>query len=385
MTAKDNHKLKAMSTMTAGVSPTKLEMGMTINIHGHKVRITHTDPQDTLVQYANLARREFRTHDLNSLIELGTFPTNTVLERPILYNKERATIMAVTGDCCYQVEIADDAGSVKQSTLPYADLITWHMGDNRAPAPKLSAAPSVPPPVAQEPAPPVDVDPQTRIEQLISETFELKRMINKLRSTHETVVAAYEEDIKRLETKAAILNPPKAEKAVCTLIQFLSNPEQRLAADKELGEKLGAGWVVLDITILGDLHVYTRIVTLACDVTSLPAPELTTAHKAEANPAESPAADGPQPPPPVPVTPPPVPIGTVILNQQPVSRALTNNVSRIASETKKIPTLADLNARREKDADEIQVILQRGRDKQEDLRRQFAQSPNLFPVRGASQ
>lgn len=387
----ETKRLKEAATMTAGVTPNKLELGATIDLHGHPTKITHTDATDTTVQYANLARRTFDTHILNSFLELGTFPVGTALERATVYRNERAIIEAVSGDCCYQVRITAGSDLPRHETYTYADFIAWHM-DNTADgvqkltaedrafiekvageeADKLAAVLDEP----DEHTNPFEEELQKHVEQLTTENFGLKTLIHSQALEHDTVIAGYEEDIKRLEKKAAILNPEPTRKEVCTLEQKINAPEARKKADQELADKLNEEWKPLNVTITSNPDEPTlRYVTLVRDLPAeQPRITLTAAVTERLHIGAVPLTQRP------PVQQPPMPANQSI--HQPVSRALTNNVNRDPGATKRIPTLADIQERHERNDAEIAEIAQRGRATQEAIRQRYAQTPRPFITSG---
>jgi hypothetical protein len=160
MTNKDNQLVKKAQSMTTGVTASKLELGATIDLHGHAVKVTHTDAAETLVQYANLARRTFDTHALNGYLDLGVFPVGTALERGG-FTVERAIIEAVTGDCCYQVRITAGSDSTPwHENFTYANFINWHMS-NRGEVPTLLDEAD-----NEEDANPFETELQQRVQQL---------------------------------------------------------------------------------------------------------------------------------------------------------------------------------------------------------------------------
>lgn len=357
-------KLKDKETMTAGVTPSKLKEGMTIDLHGHPVKVTSTDAEDTLVQYANLARRGFDTHALNGFLELGTFPVGTAFERP----NERAVIEAVSGDCCYQVRITAGTDQPHHHTFTYTDFIAWHMDNSTKPTTSI---------IDDEDEHPFESDLQKRVEELTKENFTLKQNIATQKQMHDLIVAGYEEDIERLEKKAAILHPDPAHKDVYTLVQLLSFPEKRREADSELTARLNDGWTVLHMVVNTTLYqveaqeVHTRIVTLVRDLPAAPAPKVAVTDAA----IYSTSTGRPSPI--------PMPANQVIVglgSSQPTGRMLTNNVSRTHGDTKRIPnTYAERSAeptaaaslpsrkQREEDTVTLQDIVARHRAKVESI------------------
>lgn len=189
MTTKDDKLVKKAQSMTTGVTASKLELGASLDIHGHSVKITHTDAAQTLVQYANLARRTFDTHSLNSFLELGTFPVGTAFERPTA-TAERAVIEAVTGDCCYQVRITAGSDMPTHDTFTYFDFIGWHRGNT---AVNLQALLDE---AAADEANPFETELQQRVQQLEATPEALKfgeARITDLRAKLEAANKALEE------------------------------------------------------------------------------------------------------------------------------------------------------------------------------------------------
>lgn len=79
---------------------------------------------------------------------------------------------------------------------------------------------------------------------------------------------------RELDDNHSVTRPTR--KDVTTLVQSLTLPEERRAADADLAAYLGDGWTALDITINTAFEAKThhvRIVTLTRDVTDVPAPE----------------------------------------------------------------------------------------------------------------
>lgn len=402
---KDHKLAKEAKSMTTGVTPNKLESGTTIDLHGHPVKITHTDDTDTTVQYANLARRTFETHILNSFLDLKTFPVGAAFERPTVYRNERAIIEAVTGDCCYQVRIVAGSDMPRHETFTYAGFIAWHMDNNAAAcAPlqssesstlldkidneiaKLDAMPDVMDSEPEEDLNPYEADLKTRIAQLeadlaaaeingqtrINELMVENRSLNadllKQHDLHVTEFLAKNERIARLEEKAAILAPICKEHCI-------KHDINKADLDKLSSE----GWQLHHTQFAPDGKLNVLFIR---DLPAAPAPQMLATDAAIYG---TPAYSTYNPPPIVrpPVQRPPMPANQTIIHQPLASRPLTHNVSRITGATKRIPTLADIEARREKDNAEIEAIMQRGLAEQEVLRRKFAQSPSPFNMTGA--
>lgn len=393
MTTKDDKLVKKSQTMTTGVTASMLETGATIDLHGHAVKVTHTDAADTTVQYANLARRTFDTHALNGYLDLGVFPVDTVFERPTAPT-ERAVIEAVTGSCCYQVRITSGSDAPRHESFTYADFIGWHMGNSTVQLQALLED------AADDDANPFEAELVERVQQLEATPEALqfgdaliadlrrkleaankelqqqsiehdveknvlqrelrltKELITKQQQMHDVVIAGYEEDIARLEAKAAILSPICKEYCVKNDI-----------TESELNKLAREGWQVqhMQFASIEELNiVFVR------DLPASPAPKVAATDAAIYS-----AIPGFRPP----ITQPPMPGNQTILNQ-PVSRALTHNVSRTSGETKRIPTLRDLELQKQRHADEITEIFSRGQRQQEALRREFASQISPFQTGG---
>lgn len=398
MTTKDDKLVKKAQSMTTGVTASKLELGASLDIHGHSVKITHTDAAQTLVQYANLARRTFDTHSLNSFLELGTFPVGTAFERPTA-TAERAVIEAVTGDCCYQVRITAGSDMPTHDTFTYFDFIGWHRGNTAVNLQALldeAAADEANPfetelqqRVQQLEATPealkfgearitdlrakleaankaleeAEINGQTRINALQREVGELKADLLRQHDAHTTELLAKNAEIDRLEAKAAILSPVCKEYCV-----------KHEISESELNKMAREGWQIqhMQFVLTDQLHiVFVR------DLPASPAPKVVATDAAIYSMNYLNTAVG-RPP----VQQPPMPAGQTVILNQPVSRPLTNNVSRIPGETKKIPTLADLESQKQRHADEINEIFSRGQSRQEALRRQFASQTSPFQTGG---
>lgn len=338
-----------------------LVIGAKINLHGHTATIQHTDPDDTMVQYTNLARRTFDTPDLAFYLEHGVFPVGTIFQRP----SDQAVLAESKLGSDYQVRITggDLSGLL---TFTYTELIEWHMKG----VVKVTDKPEEIDDTGEHP---FETELQKEIKRLIQENNQLRQAIQSQINRHDTIIAGYEQDIKRLEAKAAILHPAPVSKEVCTLIAPLHMPEVRATADTELASRLSAGWNVLHITVNSSIDTHGeehyRITTLTRDLPTEPAP-LARATIAAADQA---IYSTPYLPP---VQRPPMPANQAFVNQ-PVSRALTHNGPK-PGDTRRIPTLADLKVRHDNDNAEIEEIMQRGREAQETLRRKFAQSPRPF-------
>lgn len=412
MTKHDDRLVKEAQSMTAGVTATKLETGATIDLHGHTTTIIATDSAITIVQYANKSSRVYDTPILNGYLDLETFPVDSQFTRPAGGGDriDQAWIKAVTGDCCYQVFIVDNEGNSKQVTFSYADLVEWHMtGPHNPPelnmvegtqlyVPKKPNMPAYPQSTsttvnedednlneeanriiaaleaADEDSNPFETELQKRVEELTKENHALKADLLRQHDQHVTEFLAKNAEIARLEAKAAILNPGTTHKEVETLSQKVGNPEARRTADLELSDKLSDNWVALNITVADDFSM--RQIILSRDLPAEQPKVRLHADEVAYHIGAVPLAPRP------PVRQPPMPAGQVIMGNQSVSRALTHNGPK-PGDTKRIPTLAELQQRKADDAAEIDAIMQRGRDEQEALRRQFSQSPKFPLVTGA--
>lgn len=395
MTVKDDKKLRTMNTMSAGKSQSSISQYDRIVLHGaNLVNVIVTDSSDTIAQYENGAQRVFNTYDLASFIDLGAFPSGTAFHRRTEKGIESLFIEQVNSDT-YIVEKVVLGKSVSE-TISYADLMAWHTGGEKV-DPSISLVPGthlyVPkttlgdaeaqttqpesdPDEADDDQPfeselnkrieqleaelaAVEVAGQKRINELTSENFKLKQAIQQQVTTHATVIAGYEEDLARLEAKAAIVT--SVCKEYCIKYDIKESTLNQLAND---------GWQIQHMQFMTDPDFAGQLnVVFFRDLPASPAPKVAVTDAAIYSTAAVPA-----------VRPPMLANQTVILNQ-PVSRALTNNGPK-PGETKRIPTLASIEARRERDAAEIDTILQRGRDRQEILRRTFASQPSPFPVAG---
>lgn len=407
-------KLKGKQTMTVGVSKPTIEQGQTLNLHGTLVKVIVTDAQDTMVSYPNGAQRQFRTNHLQAFLDLGTFPTSSRFTRPADGGVETAYVEHVLPDA-YILEIVgvDGIEPAQLTTVPYDDLMDWHMtGNKQAPERTVPGHLYVPKSSAQNSASsdadvevdklvqsieeldaehPFETDLQKEVERLRAELQQahkdveqaeisgqmrinaLQREVGELRADlltqndrHVTELLAKNQQIERLEAKAAILTPVGKEYAV----KFDIN-------ESDLNKLANDGWTIQHAQFVQGDHTMNQLnVVLIRDLPAFPAPKLTVTDNAiYGNPPHRP-----------PVTQPPMPTGQTIVNlndsAQPAGRMLTNNGPK-PGETKRIPTLAEIEARREQDAAEIDDIIQRGQARQEALRREFASKPSPFPVLGA--
>lgn len=421
MTVKDDKKLKDMNTMTAGVSATKLEAGTTIDLHGQLVKIITSDSTETLVQYPNAAQRQFMTSDLICFRDLGTFCSGARFSRERDHGIECAYVEHIIADS-YVVEIIAADSESRIETMLFANLIAWHCeGLKLDPAIKLPQGgqlyvPKTVETVAQQPPAPAqpeaiqfgqalvddlrakldtanknaeqaEINGQRRINDLQRKVGELNADLLRQHDQHTTELLGKNQEIDRLEAKAAIVLPTCKEFCITHDIT---------AAD--LNKLSREGWQVDHMQFSADDKL--NVVLSRDSSTDQPRARLTTEATAAAI-YGTPAYNAPVQRPPV-RQPPAQPV----LNQtiigldaaqvdgiefsevagieatKPVSRALTNNGPK-PGDTKRIPTLASIQARREADAAEIEAILQRGKEAHEVLNRQFANQPNRFIPTGA--
>lgn len=375
-TKKDDMKLKDAATMTAGVTASKLEIGATIDLHGHPAKITHTDADITTVQYANLTRRTFVTHDLNSYLDLKTFPVTTEFERSFINGVERAYINAVTGDCCYQVRIVRvvdlTVGTPDHKTMTYADLIAWHMTN---PIPASGRPPVHYPPTIEDiqadgkreagdesdsDVNPFETDLQQEVERLRKENFDLKADLRHQEAIHNTRLLAAADEVAALQRKVeALLDPPPKDKQVRTLAHKIGLEAEREKSDLTLADFLSDGWNTLDITICSiPDEPPMRYVTLVRDLPAAPAPKVAVTDAAVYSTPSTLRPPVTQPPPArIPVTP-PLPANQIIMGLDDHKAAdgwLTDNKPKVG-DTKPIP---GTYMQRHSDAEIFQDILDR--------------------------
>lgn len=399
MTTKD--KLKDKQTMTTGVTTSGIKQGDLIVLHGSQiVKVIVTDAEETIAEYENGAQRLFSTGDLSSFRELGSFPHGSAFYRATEKGIESVFVEHITPDT-YIVEAVDGDGHSSTKSMSYADLIAWHNGGNKLDpniklptggqlyTPKTASQPADVPPTStsDEEVNPFESDLQKEVEDLRAKLAEankaaeqaeingqvrinaLQRDVAELRNNlltehdqHTTELLAKNQQIDRLEAKAAILTPVGKEYAV--KFDINQSDLNKLAID---------GWTIEHAQFVQGDHTMNQLnVVLIRDLPAFPAPKVTVTDTAiYGTPAHRP-----------PVTQPPQ---TVILNTPAPStgRMLTNNGPK-QGETKRIPTLADIEARREQDAAELDAIFQRGQAAQEAIRREYASKPSPFPVLGAS-
>jgi len=398
MTLKDDRKLKDMNTMSAGKTVSKIEAGMMLNLHGHTVSIITTDATDTIVVYANNANRIFDTSALNGYLDLGTFPTGTQLTRPSADGLEDVRIAAVTGNCCYQVEITDESDSTRSVTFSYADFIEWHMsGATKTPEIPLpdGAHLYVPKPgVTAQPeaiefgqariddllekldkanknAEQAEINGQIRINELMRKVGELNADLLRQHDLHITELLAKNAEIERLEIKASLLAPVCKEYLVKR--DIFETDMNKLAKD---------GWQVQHMQFMTDPDFSGQLwVVFVRDASTNPAPRVTVEATAAAIYGTSASVVTQQPPLRVP-TPTAPALNQVIvgLDNPPVSRALTNNGPK-PGETKRIPELRQaVQMQRQQDAEDLANIFTQTAQNLEQVRRQAAAQTSPFSV-----
>jgi len=396
MTLKDDRKLKDMNAMSAGKTVSKIEAGSKIDLHGHPVTVITTDATDTIVVYANNANRIFDTSALNGYLDLGTFPTGTQLTRPSVDGLEVMSITAVTGNCCYQLDISDQSGDSGSVTFPYVGLIEWHMsGATKTPEIPLPEGAHLytPKPVvtaqpeaiefgqariddlleklekANKNADQSEINGQIRINALLREVGDLKADLLRQHDLHTTELLAKNAEIERLEIKASLLAPVCKEYLVKR--DIFETDMNKLAKD---------GWQVQHMQFMTDPDFSGQLwVVFVRDASTNPAPRVTVAETAAAIFGTSPTAVTQQPPLRVP-TPSAPALNQVIvgLDNPPVSRALTNNGPK-PGETKRIPELRQkFEMEREQGNAEIAAIFAKTGENLEALRREAVSRPSFL-------
>ncbi len=403
MTTKN--KLAGMDTMTTGKSTASFTPGQALTLHNELVSIIVTDPTETVVQYGNKAQRLFRTNDLSSYLDLGFFPSSTRFTRPVDGGMETAYIEhPMTDHYIMEVIGKDGLEPDKSTSMTFAELMTWHMTGPQQPAERTlpgklyvpkAQMPTVDASIAglikdlesEDDDQPFETDLQREVERLrkdleameIRDQAKINDLTRQLREAnadllkqndlHITELVAKNQQIERLEAKAAILNPAPTCKEYCIRFDISEAEINKLAAE---------GWQIQHMQFInGGDHRDQLNTVFVRDLPASPAPKVAATDAAIYS---APAVPAYRPP----VQSPPMPANQTIVGA-PVSRALTNNGPQ-PGETKRIPTLAQFEARKEANANEIAAILQRGADEQEALRRQFAkQSTHPFgSVQGVS-
>jgi len=400
---KDHKLAKSAKTMTVGVSTSTIQQGQTLNLHGTQVAVIVTDPQDTMVSYPNGAQRQFRTNDLQALLDLGVFPSSTRFTRPAADGSMETAYVELAMAAGYLMEVigADGMEPVDPTAMTCSELIAWHMGGSKnapertvpgqlyvpksdvKPNSTSEAAPDANPfeadlvkevealrvqlEQAHKDAEQAEINGQVRINALQREVGKLNADLLTQHDRHTTELLAKNEQIDRLEAKAAILTPVGKEYSI--IIDINESDLNKLAKD---------GWQIQHTQFVKGEFTFNQLnVVLFRDLPAFPAPKVTATDTAiYGTPAHRP-----------PVTQPPMPAGQSVVNLNSpapaTGRMLTNNGPK-PGETKRIPTLADIQSRREQDAAEIDDIMQRGQARQEALRREFASKPSPFPVLGAT-
>ncbi len=364
MTVKD--KLKDKQTMTAGIIDEVIKQYDALVIHGTLAKVIETDPVETIVEYEGGSRRTFSTHDLATFRQLDTFPAGARFSRPVQGGIEYRYIESIL-PTSYMLETIDVSSNFGHEEQSHEALILWHRGG-------LPVQPEIKLPAGAQPYTPKlseivdavrqpDQTANPRIAELEAQLAQAKSELSQVRveqhaqsMKYEAIIKGYDEDIAALEKKAAILNPAPVRKEFCI---------KRSASDRELANMTADGWQIQYMQFMdsGSLHV-----VFVRDLADEPAGDFAGAAK-----------EAYRPTPQIPVT--PLPIGQTIINvggDQPNGRWLTNNNPR-PGETKRIPALQQFEERRQRDRDELDAIIQRGAERQEALRRQFASQPSTFP------
>lgn len=392
MTESDNRELKGMNTMTAGKTTSRIEQGAEFDLHGHTVVVSGTSDAETIIRYKNGAKRTIDTSALNGFLDLKTFPTSTKFVRPTDGGNDQAWIIAVTGNCCYEVDIVDHLGTMQHEVFTYAELIDWHtngLADEvhiEIPAGAKAYMPKYPP-LASEPealefgqariddlleklekanknAEQAEINGQIRINALQREVGEWKAALLTQHDQHVTELLAKNAEIDRLETKASLLKSPVREYLVKTGIY-----------QNELNSLSRDGWQVqhMQFTADDDLNV------VLFRESNEPAPRVTVAETAAAIYGTSASVVTQQPPLRVP-TPSAPALNQVIvgLDEKPVSRPLTHNGPR-PGDTKRLPGLYQLFEQERQQANtEIATILEKTADNLETLRRDSVNRPSFL-------
>lgn len=308
-------------------------------IHGNPVTVITSDLEDTIIQYANGAQRYIDTGDLFAYLDKKVFPTKTRFCRSVNGKSEIIFIEEVTADF-YMWEKFEHADGSSSTGMFYADLIKWHMGGDQL-DPKIALVKGTKLYVPKM----IEPTPEQRIAQLEAEIAAANKHINELteellhkETIHDTRILAMTDEIERLEKKAAIMVPVAKE------FDFVRDVKP-VDFEKHSREGWNPDFFQVENGIL--YAVFSRPVSV--------------------QPSVQPAVAAQQS------------LHTIVMGrtQQPHSVILTRNKPK-RGETKRIPTLAELQERRDKDAAEIDEIIQRGRDAQTALRREFTQSSRSF-------
>lgn len=407
MTESDNRKLKGMNTMTAGKTTSRIEQGAEFDLHGHTVVVSGTSDAETIIRYKNGAKRTIDTSALNGFLDLKTFPTSTKFVRPTDGGNDQAWIIAVTGNCCYEVDIVDHLGTMQHEVFTYAELIDWHtngLADEvhiEIPAGAKAYMPKYPP-LASEPealefgqariddlleklekanknAEQAEINGQIRINALQREVGEWKAALLtqhdqhvtellRQHDLHTTELLAKNAEIDRLATKASLLKSPVRE--------YLVNED---VSESELNMYSKDGWQVQHMQWVSDREKVPYLNVVLFRESNEPAPRVTVAETAAAIYGTSASVVTQQPPLRVP-TPSAPALNQVIvgLDEKPVSRPLTHNGPR-PGDTKRLPGLYQLFEQERQQANtEIATILEKTADNLETLRRDSVNRPSFL-------
>lgn len=379
MTHHDNKLAKNAQTMTAGVTQSGIEQYDPIVLHdAHLIKVIATDGSETIAQYENGAQRVFSTFDLASYRELGAFPCGAAFHRRTDKGIESLFIEHVNPDT-YIVEKVI-LGQSTTETISYADLMTWHDGGEKL-DPSISLIPgthlyvpktTVPVATPETKAEAVDediekivevleevdaeldsnpfeeelqkrieqleaelaaaeVNGQSRINELMQENRKLNADLLKQHDIHVTQFLAKNEQIARLEEKAAIIAP------VCKEYLMRQN-----ITESDLNKLAKEGWQIQHLQYMTDVDFSGQLwAVFIRDLPAAPAPKL----------VEKAAEDGlyigaiplTQRPP---VQRPPMPVNQTVILNQPTSRALTNNGPK-PGDTRKVTVPVDNSALKE--------------------------------------
>lgn len=398
MTLKDDRKLKDMNTMSAGKTTSRIEQGAEFDLHGHTVVVSGTSDAETIIRYKNGAKRTIDTSALNGFLDLKTFPTSTKFVRPTDGGNDQAWIIAVTGNCCYEVDIVDHLGTMQHEVFTYAELIDWHtngLADEvhiEIPAGAKAYMPKYPP-LASEPealefgqariddlleklekanknAEQAEINGQIRINELVRKVGELNADLLRQHDLHTTELLAKNAEIDRLATKASLLKSPVRE--------YLVNED---VSESELNMYSKDGWQVQHMQWVSDREKVPYLNVVLFRESNEPAPRVTVAETAAAIYGTSASGVTQQPPLRVP-TPASPALNQVIvgLDEKPVSCQLTNNGPK-PGETKRIPELRQaVQMQRQQDAEDLANIFTQTAQNLEQVRRQAAAQTSPFSV-----
>lgn len=358
-----DHKLaKAAQTMSVNQSTASFKPNQVLTLHHVTASVIISDPTETFVQYSNGAQRLFRTNDLAGYMELGTFPSSSRFTRPVEGGLETAYVEHITTDSYIMVVIGKDGLDPNMlTTMTYAELMAWHMAGPKPPAERTlpgklylpKSQPKSPETLAylekaaleelaemeafaasetaddEQPfeadlktriirleadLAAIEVESQKSINALTTENFKLKQAIQQQVTTHATITAGYEEDLARLEAKAAILAPICKEYLV-----------KQPCTESDLNKYAAEGWQIQHMQFVGgDFGGQLNVVL----VRDLPTPAPKVARPAAEHHYIGAVPLGRQPVQRPPTVPPMPASHTVVSTGAPISRALTNNVPK---------------------------------------------------------